>query len=203
MEKRENFVWNEQTIREELARLDKKTGLEGAKLPIKYVECGNFLGCFRGNAKTDRCYFEFHLGYFHDPDFSYEEAVNVIRHEYAHYMDWMYYGIMPFGRRIYGKYDCHGETWKMCCAEIGARPVKYYDSRINDYYNKKHQEEDRGNAVLDTYHLDDRIIHPKWGEGIIVEIIGDSIDRKVIIQFTEESKKLSLLSVSQICQRVA
>lgn len=29
-------IWNEETIREELRRLDLKTGLRGAELPIKF-----------------------------------------------------------------------------------------------------------------------------------------------------------------------
>lgn len=38
-------VWNESTIRSEMARLDKKTGLKGAELPIVLIMQDVLLDC--------------------------------------------------------------------------------------------------------------------------------------------------------------
>ena len=40
------MIWNEEMIRAELKRLDRKTGLNGAKLPIKFTHSKHTLGCF-------------------------------------------------------------------------------------------------------------------------------------------------------------
>ena len=40
--------WNEKSIREELARLDVKTGLKGAKLPISFSNSKKTLGEYSG-----------------------------------------------------------------------------------------------------------------------------------------------------------
>ena len=39
-------IWPEERIREELRRLDRKTGLHGAELPIEFYEGKSYLGWF-------------------------------------------------------------------------------------------------------------------------------------------------------------
>ena len=40
------MAWNEEMIRKELNRLDRKTGLNGAKLPIKFTHANTHLAVF-------------------------------------------------------------------------------------------------------------------------------------------------------------
>lgn len=67
------MTWNEEMIRKELERLDRKTGLNGAKLPIKFTHAKHTLGCFY--ADKDNMRFDFSLYYLADDSFPQEEAM--------------------------------------------------------------------------------------------------------------------------------
>ena len=100
---RKRIIWNEEEIRKELRRMDQLTGLSGATLPIRFNEAWATLGSYRliGRKAGGFC---FSNRYLQDPDFTPEEALDTIRHEYAHYMDYELYGNTG-----------HGRTWKACC----------------------------------------------------------------------------------------
>lgn len=102
-----NNIWNENDIRKGLARLDAKTGLAGATLPLTFGNANCTLGSYSAVGA-----FRFSRKYFEDPSWSIEEALDTIRHGYAHYMDHMIYGNMG-----------HGASWKKCCLEVWALPI--------------------------------------------------------------------------------
>lgn len=51
------MAWNEEMIRAEMKRLDRKTGLNGAKLPIKFTHAKHTLGCFHADEDNMFCIF--------------------------------------------------------------------------------------------------------------------------------------------------
>lgn len=180
--------WTESSIRDELSRLDKKTGLKGSLLPISFNNARCTLGLYSsvngGSFKFSNCYFQ-------DPDWPVEEALDTIRHEYAHYMDHVLYG-----------HGGHGSTWKLCCGVVGAMPIRCYNEKRADYYRQKHLAEDRLSEHYDTYHIGDAIEHPKFGAGVITDIFGESVSRSVTIEFTSAGvKKLGLAWVDSNCKK--
>lgn len=180
--------WSEVTIRNEISRLDTITGLAGAKLPISFSNAKRTLGqysCANGGS------FRFSNFYFQDKTWPVEEAVDVIRHEYAHYMDHMLYGNLG-----------HGATWKHCCVIVGALPIRCYDEARAKYHQQKHEEESNLNKHLDRYNVGDWINHPQFGHGIIENIQGDALGRFIVVRFdTVGTKKLSLVWVNSNCRR--
>ena len=180
--------WTEARIREELKRLDEITGLDGAKLPISFSNSIRTLGQY---CSANGGAFRFSNYYYQNPEWPDEEALDTIRHEYAHYYDHMVYG--NFG---------HGATWKQCCRIVGAFPIRCYSDRRAEYYQKKHAEEARISSRFDTYCVGDGIEHPKYGYGIIVGIDGESLSRCIVVDFSSVgSKKLSLQWVDSYCKK--
>ena len=104
------MIWNEEMIRAELKRLDRKTGLNGAKLPIKFTHSKHTLGCFY--PEKDNMRFDFSLYYLSDDSFPEEEALDLIRHEYAHFANFcLYHG------------TGHDRMWRKCCSDAGSRGI--------------------------------------------------------------------------------
>ena len=88
-----NKVWDEERIREEFKKIDSITGLHGADLPITFGKAKHTLGCFYFHTINKKPYkFHFPLLYFGDPEWSEASALDVIRHEYAHYMNCVLHG---------------------------------------------------------------------------------------------------------------
>ena len=168
--------WNEKSIREELARLDVKTGLKGAKLPISFSNSKKTLGEYSGVGDGA---FRFSNHYFQDPDWPEEAARDVIRHEYAHYMD----------HKLYGG-GGHGRSWKKCCIEVGALPIRCYDEKRAMYYRQKHQKEAELSLHYDTFHEGNVIEHPFYGKGTITSITGQDLSRRVVVEFDSVGEKL-------------
>lgn len=181
-------IWNEERIRSELARLDIKTGLKGARLPIRFNHAKNTLGSF---SVIQGEVFTFSNYYFQNPDWPVEAALDVIRHEYAHYMDYELYGNMA-----------HGKTWKKCCSEVGAISIRCYSSTRTGYFEKKHEKEKEQIRKYDTYGEGEKIVHPHYGIGVIEEITGEGVNRRMIIDFPKTGKKkLGIEWVDQNCKR--
>ncbi|MBR5179532.1 MAG: hypothetical protein IKW90_12145 [Lachnospiraceae bacterium] len=179
-------VWDEDAIRKELARLDGITGLNGAELPIRFTDAQCVIGCYHLN-NGER--FSFSRIYFMDPEWAEESALDTIRHEYAHYMDYAIYGNVG-----------HGWTWKKCCSVVAACPVRLYNSWKNDYYNKKQTEKEQKLLGMHDYKAGDYIIHPKYGKGMITTIAGVEIMKTIQVEFeTAGVRKLSLAWVSDNC----
>lgn len=182
------YFWNEENIRKELERLDTKTGLAGAKLPIVFSNAKCKLGSYSSAGA-----FCFSRRYFEDSSWPIEEALDTIRHEYAHYMDHMIYGNMG-----------HGSSWKKCCMEIGALPIRCYIPERAQYYQKKHESERRKSVSLDCYKVGYVISHPKFGSGRIVKIESNDARKYATVSFKNMGiKKLSLVWIDENCRSCA
>lgn len=115
--------WEVEEIRKVIENLDKKTGLEGAKIPIHLSKSlgdeGLTLGTYRSGF---RC-FAFSKKYFNDPSFRDSEAIDVIRHEYCHYV------VDELGlKEVYEDDDGHGEAFRCACAFLKTSDERYHRS---------------------------------------------------------------------------
>ena len=115
--------WNEEMIRAELKRLDEITGLQASDLPI----CINddhqdeFMAAYV--VRDEKPYgFHFTREYFEEGRILDEHAYDIIRHEYAHYMDHM----LTEGNFCDDDYEAHGIMWKACCDVVGALAFGQY-----------------------------------------------------------------------------
>jgi hypothetical protein len=118
-------VWTTEKIRNVLAALDRKTGLKGAELPIKTGNAMGRVGYF--SYKPDDICFYFSLGFMNEPGRKETAAIDVIRHEYAHYYVWAT-GLtkwIPHQAHVWH----HGEDWKYACRMVGADPIRCHDSK--------------------------------------------------------------------------
>ena len=122
-------VWSEDRIRDEIKRLDEITGLCGVGIRIKFGRSAYYLGRFFAKNKEGQMEFYFSNVFFQDPSFREEYAVDVIRHEYAHYMNWV------LNHKV-----GHGNSWKRCCKIVGAKPDRIFKSN----------ETERENITLDN-----------------------------------------------------
>lgn len=169
-------IWTEDMIRREFEALDRITGLTGASLPITMGDAYCTLGSF--SVHGENMVFTFSKKYFHNINWSDRDAVQTIRHEYAHYMDYM----------IYGNWG-HGATWKKCCEKIGTSSAKLYNSEFGKYNAMREKEENAMNSRIDKYSVGKTVKHPSYGTGVIEEIIGDGIGRVAKICFAYDCKK--------------
>lgn len=112
--------WSIEKIRAVMVHLDRKTGLHGAELPMKMGKAVSYLGRYYcGERKS----FYFSTHYLNDPAFRESEAIELIRHEYAHYyVDAV--GLQQFFRD--GRAYHHGPSWKYACRMVGASGGRVY-----------------------------------------------------------------------------
>lgn len=183
-------IWNEETIRKEFTRLDKKTKLHGADLPIKFGNAKTVLGRFYGNTETSMAFY-FSKYYFDNPDFPYEEAVDTIRHEYAHYMDY----------ELYGNHG-HGATWKKCCNVVGAYPIRCYSEERADFFRERHKKEAEEvkakEKAANDLPLGTEIKHPVFGAGTVIAVADEK--GNLFVEFEKHGmKKLSALWIRKNC----
>ena len=116
--------WSVEKIRAVMAHLDRKTGLHGAELPMKMGKAVSYLGRYYcGERKS----FYFSTHHLNDPAFRESEAIELIRHEYAHYyVDAA--GLRQFFRD--GRAYHHGPSWKYACRMVGARGGRVYGESL-------------------------------------------------------------------------
>lgn len=180
------MIWNEKRIRTELERLDSRTGLAGANLPITFGNAKGTLGMFSADKQM---YFRFSNYWFQNPDWPEESALDVIRHEYAHYMDWELYGNSG-----------HGRTWKACCVKVGAMPLRLYSEERSEYYRNVHRKEKELSRKYDCYKVGQAVRHPKFGEGVITAVTGEGISRIAEIEFEKVGcKRISIKWLDENC----
>lgn len=186
------MVWNEQMLMSEIKKLDEITGLEGSNLMICFVEedvrtLGAYHHCY-GNR-----FFVFNKIHFTNDEYPVYEALDTVRHEYAHYMNDVIY-----------HESGHGDTWKICCRLIGARPYAIHYKGQSDYFYKQFLKESVYWPQYETYQVGDLIDHPVFGTGIISSISGAVFSRRLNVDFESgESKYLSLKWVDKNCKRIA
>lgn len=183
-------VWNEDMVREELKRIDKKHDTNLAALPIRWIKSKSVLGrCCIGSDKNVG-WFEFSVYYFHDTNFPDEEKADTVRHEAAHALDWLYYGNMG-----------HRATWKKCCGMVGAYPNARVNVERVKYFRARHEQHEAESEMCDTFACGTEILHPKYGKGVITSIDGENEKRTLNIEFADiGAKKLSAVWVFVNCK---
>ena len=177
-------MWQSRILNE-LKRLDAITGLQGAAVPFSFFNRKNAFGMFvpgRGNME-----FRFSEPLFEDPLLPDETKVDTIRHEYAHYMDYVKFGCCS-----------HGATWKRCCHIVGATPCRYYnETALKEEYSKRLN----ANHQMDLqFGTGTQITHPSFGVGKIVEVVGNDLQRIVKIKFSDDIRTLSVKWLLENCR---
>jgi len=184
-------IFDEKMIRAELKRLDEKTGFNAVDLPIRFGKAKNTLGRFSYREK-DKLEFYFSNYYFQNPNHPIEEKLDTIRHEYAHYMDYMINGS-----------SSHGQSWKKCCRIVGAFPTRCFSQERANGFLAKHEKECFLNKKYDNYDKGCEIIHPAFGKGKIVDINGKGINRTVSVSFGKDGiKKLAVSWIDLKCKKI-
>jgi len=171
-------VWTEADFRKELLRLDqyvKKTkgiDLVGSKLEIVYSEKARCtLGMYYSREKK----FKFSLLFFNS-DVPEACAIDVIRHEYAHY----------YADVVFGYCGGHGALFKAACRIVGANPSTYYSKQFESSARKK---EELDAMVYESIVKPGQVVlHPSFGEGRVLSVEG--------------SKHTALLKINFGCQGV-
>lgn len=180
------MIWTEEAIRDEIRKLDVAAGLEGAKLPITFGRAKTRLGALyidRKERKAIRFYFS--RFYFANPNWPVSDALDVISHEYAHYM-----ALTLFG------YSGHGAIWKRCCLQIGATPERLYKGTCEDMY-----QESKTNPDLYTPGM--ILVHPVFGRGTIQNLTSDKERKSAIVRFDKAGvKKLGVRWIMENCRLV-
>lgn len=178
--------WPEERIRAELKRLDGITGLCGATLPIRLLRRARRLGAYYLSADETPMYFSFTQSYFEDPDFPESEALDTIRHEYAHYMK---HALYPGQQESH-----HGPLWHLCCLQVGAAPNRYYNSQYSKHLQKREAEKARDNQdvydFMETLAAGQAIDHPTFGEGTIAEVARTKDNARVTIDFADGARRM-------------
>lgn len=184
--------WTEELFRKELKKIDdfvyKKMGivLEGATLPITLKNRSYLLGTF---SQRDMA-FTFSVNFF-NTDIPEECAIDIIRHEYAHY----------YAYAVLGYKGGHGKEFKIACNIVGARPSTHYSREFEKY--KRYFEEQRNAHYETVFYITERITHPHFGQGMVTDIeegrdsailtvdFGDKgikkVDEKWLLKFYDEN----------------
>lgn len=105
--------WNVEDIRGVIRNLDKKTGMDGASIHIylnKTLNDGSTLGQYHPGSNNLCRSFSFSLKYFNDKNFNDLGAIDVIKHEYCHYIvDALCL------EKLFHEKATHGRAWKTVC----------------------------------------------------------------------------------------
>ena len=184
------MIWTEEMIRKELRRLDKITGLRGSELPIKFRTKGKACGWFR-HSQGGVLEFGFSLSHLNDPKLPEMEKIDTIRHEYAHFLDYVWNGKTG-----------HTRSWKAACQMVGAKPLSYMDTIGIARLKEKEKEQARKDKhFIEKYHQGDTVLHPYYGLGTILSVLkAGSKSWSVVISFANcGDKRLSLEWVDQNC----
>lgn len=119
--------WSVEDIRAVMLSLDEKTGMNGGSLPIylrKTLGTGSTLGIYHPSSDNSFRYFSFSLAYFNDADFKDLAAIDVIRHEYCHYL----VDALEL-KSIFGDEEDHGIAWKTVCGLCNTESFGLYRER--------------------------------------------------------------------------
>ena len=178
-------------IRSLYAEFDKKFHLNGAKIPITFGMEPDLLGSYTRGSYHEKEHFHFSLlfiGYAVKNPLKKEDRLDLYKHEYAHYMQHNFH--IP--QEYQWQHGTHGSAWKYCCSLVGAAPTPYYkigESLLKHDYDKalKNPIHDKTVQIRDTYRreqayqstrhseikfqVNDVVAHPKFGEGIVEEVI--------------------------------
>ena len=153
--------WPRERIRQEIRQLDHRTGLNGQRLRIDFSNDEKTIGSFTSTQSKIPLYFTFSTRYFEDPSFTDAEVIDVIRHEFAHYMKCV--------RHPDAEEDSHGPLWQQCCREIGAIPQARH-SCTSQYQAERIQQRMLLSDADEILQTGLTIRHPLYGDCIISHI---------------------------------
>ena len=105
--------WSVEDVRKVIHSLDEKTGMNGASIRISLCRTlgdGSTLGTYHPSNDHGWRSFSFSLAYFNDINFKDLAAIDVIRHEYCHYL----VDALDL-KSVFDDEDDHGVAWKTVC----------------------------------------------------------------------------------------
>lgn len=178
--------WPKERIREELRKLDRKTGLSGSELPIILNRNSRYLGTFTHSPEGEPLYFTFSTKFCENDEFPEAQMINTIRHEYAHYMVCVRYpGLTE---------RSHGRHWKLCCMEVGAAPLSSCDTRrdreIRKREKKKESESALIRALMPELPIGMQVTHPVFGPATISGVTPHADNPRISLTFPDGQKRL-------------
>lgn len=105
--------WNVDDVRKVIQSLDEKTGMNGASIHIclcRTLGDGSTLGTYHPSDDHKWRVFSFSLAYFNSEHFKDLAAIDVIRHEYCHYL------VDALNlKAVFDDESDHGVAWKTVC----------------------------------------------------------------------------------------
>ena len=195
-------------IRALYEELDHKFHLSGAKIPITFGVDKDLLGSYTKAGFGEEEHFHFSLyfvGYSVEKPLSKEDRIDLLKHAYAHYMQYNY----PIPKQYEWQPGIHGSAWKYCCSLVGAVPTPYYKAGealmkhnydkvlrssihdktvpLRDNYRRERKYQEDKNSVV-QYKIGERVNHPKFGEGVIEDIEKLTGSVRLRIRFGNETK---------------
>ncbi len=171
--------WTKEDFRKELRRLDEHVrrtqgiDLVGAELDIEVsLNSTRTLGLYFSKEKK----FRFSLPFFNS-DIPEACAIDVIRHEYAHY----------YAEVVFGAYG-HGTQFKKACNIVGANPNTHYSRKFEDAARRR---EAWDAARYDsTVRLGHKVLHPSFGEGTILSLKNSKFSALLTIDFGQNGVRI-------------
>lgn len=164
--------WSEEDFRQELRRLDEMVkrsqgiDLVGAELDIEFSRARCTLGMYYSKEKK----FKFSLLFFNS-DVPEACAIDVIRHEYAHYYNDVVFGI------DHG----HGTQFKAACRIVGAHASTYYSKEFES--SARMREEWDAMRYVSNVFPGQRVMHPFFKEGYVVKVENKKTTAMLTIDF--------------------
>lgn len=177
-------------IRALYRELDQRFRLHAANVPITFGYEQDLLGSYTPASMHEKAHFHFSLlfvGYGVKHPLQKSDRLDLYKHEYAHYMQYH----MEIPKKYQWQPGIHGSAWKYCCSLVGAAPTPYYKAgeslmkhdyekalknpihdhtvTIRDNYRREREYQAKKNSEV-RFKVQDEIIHPKFGVGIIEEI---------------------------------
>lgn len=172
--------WTEEDFRKELRRLDdyvKRTqgiDLAGSELEITFsTRAKSRLGTYYYNAKM----FKFSLLFFNS-DVPESCAIDVIRHEYAHY----------YAEAVFGYRGGHGAPFKSACRIVGANPSTYYSRSFEDAARKKEELDNK--RYESKVFLGQTVLHPLFREGKVISVAINKTTAMLTVDFGKHGVRI-------------
>lgn len=174
-------------IRNMYLQFDKRLGLHGADVPIKFTFEESVLGSYTPKSEGVSEHFTFSLhfiGWCNKNPIHRMDRIDLFAHEYAHYMQYHY----DIPKEHLWKPGKHGSAWMYCCSLVGAAPTEFYkfgEGLLKHDYEKalynpmadpnyvlkdrrrilKKQEDEKNSRI--RFKIGEEIHHPKFGMGVI------------------------------------
>lgn len=172
--------WTEEDFRKELRRLDdyvRRTqgiDLAGSELEIIFSQkAKHTLGTYYSKEKK----FKFSLLFFNS-DVPEACAIDVIRHEYAHY----------YAEVVYGYLGGHGAPFKSACRMVGANPSTYYSKSFEESARKK--EESDNIRYKSKAFPGQTVFHPLFKEGKVISVAINKTTAMLTVDFGKHGVRI-------------